>query len=168
MKKIVILFVCLLIAWLCFHFGRKSAEPEVVKIVQTDTVTNLQIKTVKYDEPKLISTKFDDIHLVPIPQLPDFAPKKFDTDFDLSRFALMREVKIYQDSTYMAQVSGIDVQLDYIETYNKTIIREITRVEQIKTKPKRWGLGVHAGYSFIAGQFRPYVGVGLSYNFVVF
>ena len=138
MKKSIYLFVVLLGLWVGFLFGRRSGEKQSVGIIKTDTLTNVQIKTVKYDEPKLICTKFDDIHLTPIPQLPDFAPKKFVADFDFSSFAPMREVKIYQDSTYMAQVSGIDVQLDWIETYN--ITKEITVREQIQVKPKKWSL----------------------------
>lgn len=153
MKKIVCYCACLLVLWLTFHFGRKSAEPEVVKIVQTDTVRIVRTDTVKIIKPEPYQVVVRDTVYLQLPQIPQ---------------PLIYETKIYQDSTYMAQVSGIDAQLDYIETYNKTIIREITKIEQIKTKPKKWGIGVHAGYSFIAGQFRPYVGVGLSYNFVVF
>ena len=59
-------------------------------------------------------------------------------------------------------------QLDSIQIYQRTefITKEIKTV----TKPKRWGLGLQAGYgvSLHNGQVfpAPYVGVGLSYSII--
>ena len=35
-------------------------------------------------------------------------------------------------------------------------------------KPKNWGVGFQGGYSYINGEFRPYIGIGLSYNIIKF
>ena len=59
-------------------------------------------------------------------------------------------------------------QLDSIQIYQRTefITKEIKTV----TKPKRWGLGLQAGYgvSLHKGQIQPgpYIGVGLYYSLI--
>lgn len=69
----------------------------------------------------------------------------------------------YDGDTYRAWVSGFRPNLDSIEVYNTT-----TTIKQPAPKRKRWGLGVQAGYGYGKNGMQPYVGVGVSYNFVVF
>lgn len=67
----------------------------------------------------------------------------------------------YADSTYEAWVSGpIDPQLDSIKVFRPTTI--ITRREW--KPPKRWHIGVTAGYGYGPKGFQPYIGVGLTYS----
>ena len=86
---------------------------------------------------------------------------------------LPRQLRVYQDSLYRAEVSGVDPTLDRIEVYPQT--RYITRTETQTisvTQRRRWGIGVQLGYgitkqgaSFYPG---PYIGVGVSYNILTF
>ena len=74
----------------------------------------------------------------------------------------------YSDHRYTAWVSGYRPQLDSIRIYQQ---REyITKEVKVAIKPKRWGIGLQAGYgvSLHNGQVfpAPYIGVGLSYSFV--
>ena len=74
------------------------------------------------------------------------------------------EQKVYADSDYRAVVSGWHASLDTISVYPKTIvITEITPVE-IPAPPKRWGLGIAAGYGASKDGLSPYIGVGISYS----
>jgi len=80
------------------------------------------------------------------------------------RDTLLREEKMYRDSTYMAWVSGIDVSLDSIEVYTNTkyittIQREVVK-ESVKTPSD--GLFLVAGINTHDGRFIPSVGL----NFV--
>lgn len=73
--------------------------------------------------------------------------------------------KVYETDRYRAVVSGYQPSLDDI------LIFQPTQVIRVKDKPKRWGVGVHAGYGVtIRGtpQFMPYIGVGVSYNLFQF
>lgn len=71
---------------------------------------------------------------------------------------LEKEVKEYRDTNYYAKVSGIDPNLDYIETYNTTTT--ITNTTTIYKKPLiTFGVGVTAGYSPIYNKFDAVVGV---------
>ena len=78
------------------------------------------------------------------------------------------EQRQYSDPRYTAWVSGYRPQLDSIHIYQRTeyITKEITPIQ----KPKRWGLGLQAGYgvSLHNGQIHPapYIGVGLSYSLI--
>lgn len=68
--------------------------------------------------------------------------------------------KVYEDSTYTAYVSGYRASLDSIFVYPR---REVVRITE-RSKPKRWGIGIHAGYGIGSDGFSPYFGIGLSYN----
>lgn len=71
----------------------------------------------------------------------------------------------YADSTYEAWVSGpIDPRLDSIRVYAKTTT--ITKREW--KPPKRWHLGVTAGYGYGAKGFQPYIGIGITYSIFSF
>lgn len=84
---------------------------------------------------------------------------------DSLRLVLLREQKHYSDSTYDAWVSGVDPSLDSIKTYRtrEVITQEIPVVQVKKT---RWGIGFQAGAGVNKDGFFPYLGVGVSYNFL--
>lgn len=72
--------------------------------------------------------------------------------------------KVYEDSTYRAYVSGYKPNLDSLFVYPK---REIITIRET-TKPKRWSIGIQAGYGITLRQnpqFVPYIGVGVTYSF---
>ena len=76
------------------------------------------------------------------------------------------EQRQYSDPRYTAWVSGYRPQLDSIQIYQTT--EYITKEIKTVTKPKRWGIGLQAGYgvSFSNMQIKatPYIGIGISYN----
>ena len=83
---------------------------------------------------------------------------------------LPREQRTYTDTTYTAWISGYRPQLDSIQIYQRTeyITKEITPIQ----KPKRWGIGLQAGYGVTLHNNQvfpaPYIGVGLNWNFLQF
>ena len=76
----------------------------------------------------------------------------------------------YKSDDYEIWVSGYRPQLDSAKVFPETVY--VTREIVAASKPKRWGVGIHAGYgmSLPNGKpvFAPYVGVGISYSFVRF
>ena len=76
------------------------------------------------------------------------------------------EQRQYSDPRYTAWVSGYRPQLDSIRIYQQT--EYITKEIKMVTKPKRWGIGLQAGYGVSLHNGRvfpaPYIGVGLSYS----
>lgn len=73
----------------------------------------------------------------------------------------------YADSTYEAWVSGpVDPRLDSIRVFAPTTITIITKREW--KPPKRWHIGITAGYGYGAKGFQPYIGVGVTYSIISF
>lgn len=71
----------------------------------------------------------------------------------------------YADSTYEAWVSGpVAPRLDSIRIFAPTTI--ITKREW--KPPKRWHIGVTAGYGYGAKGFQPYIGIGITYSLFSF
>ncbi len=81
------------------------------------------------------------------------------------------ESKVYSDSLYTAQISGYKAELDWIEVYpvTKTVTVNNTLTNTVYRKA-RWGIGIQAGYgaTLYNGkvQLSPYIGVGVSCNFI--
>lgn len=74
------------------------------------------------------------------------------------------EQKVYADSDYRAVVSGWHASLDTISVYPKTIVITETAPVKIPAPPKRWGLGVTAGYGVTPRGLEPFVGIGVSWT----
>lgn len=66
--------------------------------------------------------------------------------------------KTYRDSLYTAWISGYRATLDSIAIRRTEVIRTVN------SAPKRWGVGLQAGYG--TGGF--HLGVGISYNIIIF
>lgn len=78
-----------------------------------------------------------------------------------------KEQNVYtDDSTYTAWVSGVRPSLDSIRTYRNTqyvdryIYRDVVRQE----KPKRFGVGLSAGYGVGKNGLSPVLAVTVNWN----
>lgn len=74
--------------------------------------------------------------------------------------------KKYSDTTYTAWVSGFRPALDSIYVHPRREVVTVTNT--VRNKPKRWGVGVHAGYGVTPHGFQPYIGVGVNYSILNF
>lgn len=72
--------------------------------------------------------------------------------------------KMYEGKGYKAYISGYHASLDSIKLYRDTKI--ITNT--IMPKTKRWGVSLQAGYGYNGAEFKPYIGIGVSYNIFAF
>lgn len=66
--------------------------------------------------------------------------------------------KVYKDSTYTAYISGYKPNLDSLFVYPRT------NVVQIREKPKRWSVGIGAGYGICKDGFTPCISVCIQYK----
>lgn len=86
---------------------------------------------------------------------------------------LPREQKIYQEENFRAWISGYRPALDSIHIFRNTHqLITSTTIHQKPIKPRRWGIGIQAGYGIIFHQNTikpaPYIGIGLSYHLLSF
>ena len=72
------------------------------------------------------------------------------------------ERKVYATADYRAVVEGYRPQLVSMELYRQTQVVTNT----VTSKPKRWGVGIQAGYGLTprTGRFEPYIGIGIQYS----
>ena len=148
MKKLPwILIVLLVIACVAAWF--RSHEPPAEVRVETKIKTVVRVDTMLISAPMAVFWRF----------VPDDTTRIGDT-------LLRRKQVIYRDSSYRAVVSGyVDPRLDSMVVYPKTVYQTVTNdvyhPVPIKSKRKRWGLSLQAGYGYPGGF---YVGGGVSYN----
>lgn len=106
--------------------------------------------TVTIERPRLVvQRKIDTIAYV----------KRYcDTIRQTDTIYLPRIQREYANESYRAWVSGYEPALDSIRIYPQ---REIVTC---RDKPKRWGVGITAGYGLSPQGLTPYIGIGISYS----
>lgn len=156
MKNVVIALALIAAAFL---LGRRSVKPEIVEIHTTDTVVVRDTVRETVLVPKVRYLTRVDTVLLPVPgdtvKVPVLVP--------ISR-------KVYEGEDYRAVVSGFRASLDTLDIFRKTQTVTNTVVQQVEVpgKPKRWGIGVSAGYALTPQGVKPYIGAGISYSFITF
>ena len=148
--------VLILGAFIGFWLRGLRPTPVVPPEVKIDTLWLHDTTVVEKPVPHLV--RVVDTMLVPVVDTLHIRDSVF--------ISLPREEKVYADSTYRAVVSGYRPSLDTISIFQKTAIVE---VPVIKTVKKRWGVGVQVGGTYLPNVgATPYVGIGISYNLIVF
>ena len=145
--------VIALAGWLSFKYGYRKGQGEPI-IPQRDTIVVVDTELVVQPVPEY--------HYI---DRPVYYPVHDTTTInDTTYIVLQREVKVYSDSTYRAQVSGVEPSLDWIEVYQRTQ----TITNYVVQPRKRWSFSVTAGPGVLYdGGIHGGIGVvaGLSYNF---
>ena len=144
----------ILIAALAFTLGWCSRSPTEGNIGKPDTVTSVHVVT-KVD----VDTQYI---LFPVPYLAWI--DNSDTIHVSDTCWHLREYKEYRDSSYYAKVSGVSPRLDEIRVYPRTIYQTEYIYRDITQKPKRWGIGLSAGYGIGRNGLSPVLAVTVNYN----
>jgi hypothetical protein len=157
MKNVVIAVIALALIAVAFLLGRRSVKPEIVEIHRTDTVVVRDTVRETVLVPKIRYLTRVDTVLLLVPgdtvKVPVLVP--------ISR-------KVYEGEDYRAVVSGFRASLDTLDIFRKTQTVTNTVVQRVEVpgKPKRWGIGVSAGYALTPQGMKPYIGAGVQYNFL--
>lgn len=146
---IVVLALCLL----CFAAGRYTKRAEREPVCKTDTF--IHVDTLRDSIPY-------PVYETVIQTVPELFPVYITLEGDTVREPIFVPVPItqkeYLTDNYRAWVSGYNPSLDSIDLFQKTMY--ITE----KVKPRRWGIGVTAGYGIGKHGLSPYVGIGGFYR----
>lgn len=150
MKHICYIIVILLLLFTIFYQW-KNPETITVTKTETDTVTIWDTMRIPYPVYDTVYThSIDTVYL----------PSQDTT------MVLQHQTKIYEDSTYKAQISGYNPSLDWIETYNNTKYIYEEKVVQIAQKQPLFEFkpSVGIGYGLINNNVDIYVGGSLQIN----
>lgn len=159
MKYIGYLFICIFL-WIfllrsCSPTPIQPIEERIDTVIIRDTITINKLTPIN----KYI-TRYDTIVDT------CFCIIDTDTIYKEIEVPIPIETKTYKDNDYYAVISGYKAQLDTLKIFPKetTIYKEKIEYKPIK---KPFGVGVQIGGTY-DGKVRPYVGVGISYNFLNF
>ncbi len=171
MKRGVILLFAIvtIVANVCALLNKRAAQEarhvaDTTRVVVYDIIRSVEV------QPVATTQLPGKIAKLPIVRLPQYCAVSWGTDctpvdtsaVDSVLVAVPMERKTYTDSTsYRAVVSGAWVSLDTMEVYAR---REVVTITQPPDRPKRWHLGVGAGYGITPRGMQPWVGVTLSYS----
>lgn len=67
----------------------------------------------------------------------------------------------YEGDDYRAWVSGCDPRLDSLIVFPR---RDVVTIRELPARPKRWGIGVFAGYGMTPHGLEPCAGISINYN----
>lgn len=142
-----------------FILGRVTKPAQTVHILQRDTLPPIiRIDTVR------------DTLLVPkYVQVKHFDTIRDTVDGNLIYIPVPISSYLFtDDSTYRIEMEGYNVKANSIEIYPRTITQPVIERVSVPTKQKRWGIGVSAGAALTPQGIRPYLGVGVHYQLIVF
>lgn len=143
----------------CTHTAEQAPHRDTIRTVLVDTVKYFKpvpkdSAVVRYVTVKLPTTAVAERDTSFAPDI-NVGSK---TDSDSAVVAIPITQKVYEDSLYTAYVSGYSPSLDSLT------LRQSKEVVTIRQTPKRWNVGVFAGYGITPKGFQPCIGVGVSYT----
>lgn len=148
------------VALIFFHYyiGERDGRNTAISSFEGKSDTLVIHDTIVENKPVYVAKKVVDTLRIPVVDTIRIT--------DTLYIELEREQVEWRDSLCSVYASGILPSVDSVAHYIRE--REITTyVPQIRKT--RWGIGIQAGYgaTFSNGvQFAPYIGVGISYDFL--
>ena len=153
MKPYKIILVLLLVV-AAFLGGYHTARIKQNLITESDTI--IRIDTIRDSIPyPILETQ---IELIPEP-FPEYIYQG-KTIYDTIYINLPHVQREYLSKDYHAFVSGYKPSLDSIEVYTRTEYINNT----VYIKPRKWGIGVIAGYGIGRDGLSSYLGIGCYYR----
>ena len=125
----------------------KTPQIERVEVVKIDTLTITKVDTIEIVKPQPYKVEVRDTVYI---------------EKGYAGHVFVQETKWFGDkNTYDMQVSGINVQLDWINVYPKTVTQYITTTKKVYVNPKKWSVGIQGGVGITPKGLQPYIGFGV-------
>lgn len=145
--------ICLLAARRCEGIKGPPHERTVSRV---DTLYVRDTLTV-YKPSKVTRTVKDTVRVT-------VKETQIDTMHDTVFVYLPQESIVWQDDRCIVYAHGINPQVDSVTHFNSSAV--VTRT--VTDRPKRWGIGISAGYGMSKDGLSPYIGLGISYDIIRF
>lgn len=163
-REILIILAVLLFVGFLFYWSGKRPD-EIVKVErQTDTVFIRDTLFQPIPIPSATATGRTEILSVRMPREMLFVTLPGDT-VEIPVYIPI-ERKEYTTPDYHAVVEGWKPELVELTLFPQTKIITNTEVRTV-TKRHRWGIGLQVGYGFNGQHLKPYIGIGVQYNFIL-
>lgn len=148
-KLPLLLIFVLLICLKCCYSNREKEEIQItdtITIIKRDTITIIKPQPIVEYRDRIIRDTLYSIDSIPVP------------------INVPIEVKVYQDSSYRAVISGYKPELDSIYIFNKNQIQTINKITY-KTKRINFSPSIGFGYGMFNRKFDTYVGFSIGLSF---
>ena len=148
-----VIYIIIIIILIILNLYQYNHNNTIVKINTVEVRDTVVIRdTLKFDNPTLIYVKTE--------------PDTLYVESIDSVVTIDKETKLYKDSLYELQLSGIRPNLDYINVYPKTTYITTEKVSYVKDK-RRFTHGIQAGVGFGIVNKKPdvFIGYGVQINF---
>ena len=136
------------------HLCRRDTPPQIKEVGVQDTL--IVWDTIFIDKPIWVTSKVRDSLRFAVPKA------QTDTIHDTVYVYLPQQEIVWTDSFCSVYAHGINPVIDSVKHFlpTKTIIP--------KPNPKRWGIGIQAGYGASEDGLSPYIGIGVTYSLIRF
>ncbi len=174
MKKLITVILLVAVCAACLNeFGvftwRDGCHRDTLRVTVYDTIPyykpfpkdSVVIRYVTQRLP-IVDDKEDNFPNKTVTKLPEIVQNFGKTVPDSANVVIPITQKVYEDSMYKAYISGYMVSLDSFYIYPR---REVITIRE---KPRRWHIGISAGYGITPKGFQPYIGVGMTYRLISF
>lgn len=142
--------------------GKDKTKTTVDTVYITDTIYQPKLDSIEV-------TKYVTKYLPSVPDtitLDSIIRDTFLVEVPISLYRL--DTLLPNDAKVNAELQGFQVEMNSLEVEYPKITETIVQ----KSKPKRWGVGINAGYGIGANDNKiyasPYIGIGISYNIFSF
>ena len=136
------------------HLCRRDTPPQIKEVRVLDTL--IVWDTIFIDKPIWVTSKVRDRVRFAVPKV------QTDTVHDTVYVYLPQQEIVGNDSLCSVYAHGINPVIDSVIHFlpTKTIIQ--------KPNPKKWGIGIQAGYGASEDGLSPYIGIGVTYSLIRF
>ena len=136
------------------HLCRRDTPPQIKEVGVPDTL--IVWDTITIEKPISVTSKVRDSVRFAVPKV------QTDTVHDTVYVYLPQQDIVWTDSLCSVYAHGINPVIDSVIHFlpTKTIIP--------KPNPKRWGIGIQAGYGASEDGLSPYIGIGVTYSLIRF
>lgn len=136
------------------HLCRRDTPPQIKELEVPDTL--IVWDTIFIDKPIWVTSKIRDSVRFAVPKA------QVDTVHDTLFVYLPQQEIVWTDSFCSVYAHGINPVIDSVKHFlpTKTVIP--------KPNPKRWGIGIQAGYGASEDGLSPYIGIGVTYSLIRF
>lgn len=149
MKKTILLIAAFICGILCsYYLGQRKGirlTDEWYKN-HTDTSTTVQIDSNRFEKPVADTVYVDSLVYYPVYIDSEIHEPQIIYRDSVHYVLMEKVVKEYKTDNYFAKISGVDPNLDFIETYNKTVTNTVYVPQKIDTKKNYAELDMKFGY----------------------
>ena len=170
MKTVRDIVITLCVLLLTFLSGWRLSRPVPERVhVEYDTIVRRDTIRDTVPVPLRCTITLCDTFYIPV------APETPDSSAPSVAVPMVCEQQRFKSNDYDIGIEGWRPETDTLRRFAPRLLwvelypaNTTIQPSAVRTKPRRWGIGIQTGVGFSASGISPYMGVGVSYNLITF